>query len=357
MNKEFFRIPAPVDGHVHLRDMGQNKKEDFYTGTSAALAGGYTTILDMPNKQKAIFTLDDLLEEIETAKPKIVCDVGFYFGTDGKNSDEFKRVKGKTPGLKVYLNETTGNLKIALTDLRKIYIAWPQDAGPILLHAELEAVPFSLGIVEEIRRKTHYCHVSTKKDLELIIEAKRKGLPITCGVTPHHLFLTKDDIKKLGAFAEMKPPLGTQEDVDFLWKNLRFIDVIESDHAPHTIEEKQSQKPPSGVPGLETTLPLMLTAVSQKRLILERLIELISTNPQKIFGIKIPESTFTEVDLDETYLLSNRGLKTKCGWTPFAEREVAGRVNRVFIRGEKVFEDGEILAKQGSGRIILSDRQ
>lgn len=351
-------LPGAIDihTHLHLHDLGQGKKEDPIIGC-ATLAGGYVAIFDMPNKPKAIFTLKLLQQEIEIVKPKIVCDVGFYFGSDGKNLDEFKKVKKIVMGLKVYLNKTTGHLKLDdPNDLEKIYNAWPEDAGPILLHAEKDMIPFSLAIAQKIRRKTHYCHISTKEDLRQIIKAKHRNVPVTCGVTPHHLFLTKDDTKRLGSFGCVKPELTSQKDVDYLWQNLRFIDVIESDHAPHMIGKKLSEKFPFGLPGLETTLPLMLTAVTQGRLTLSRLIKLISTNPQKILGIKLPESTFTIVDLSEKHVLNIEELKTKCGWTPFAGREVQGKVKAVFIRGRKVFENGKVLAKPGSGKILKPEQ-
>lgn len=353
MIEKLLRIPAPVDIHVHLRDMGQDHKEDFGTGTRAALAGGFTLVDDKPNKLKPILTLEDLAKEIEVARVKIVCDVGFDFGSDGKNLSEFSRIKNLTNRLKVFLNETTGNLKLDNPSvlLPKIYSAWPED-GLILLHAEDDMIPLALRVVEKTRRRTHFHHVSTKRDLEPIIEAKKQGLPVTCGVTPHHLFLTQDDIGKLGSFGIMKPALAIQKDVDFIWKNLDFADVIESDHAPHTKEEKLSGKPPSGVPGLETTLPLMLTAVAQGRLTLPRLIELISINPQKILGIKLPELTYTLVDLTEKYTLNNDGLETRCGWTPFAGKEVQGKVKTVFLRGQKVFDDNQVLVNSGSGEIF-----
>lgn len=352
MTERLLGISAPVDLHVHLRDMGQDHKEDFDSGTRAALAGGSVLVDDKPNKLKPIFTFEDLQEEMRVAKPKILCDVGFDFGSDGKNLDEFPRIKLLTNRLKVFLNETTGNLKLADPNLlRKIYQAWPEN-GLILLHAENDMVPFALRVAKEIKRKTHFHHISTKRDLGPIIEAKRKGLPVTCGVTPHHLFLTQNDLKRLGSFGYMKPELATQEDVDYIWKNLDFVDVIESDHAPHTSEEKLSEKPPSGVPGLETMIPLMLTAVFQGRLTSHRLVELISINPQKILGIKLPESTYTIVDLMEKYELGIDGLETKCGWSPFAGRKVQGKVKEVYIRGQKVFADGKILANPGSGEIF-----
>jgi len=354
MERMIARIQAPVDLHVHLRGRGQDNKEDFHTGTRAALAGGIVLVDDKPNKKKPIFTLEDLVEEIEEARPKILCDVGFDFGSDGKNLDEFPRITKLTNRLKVFLNETTGNLKLDNPSylLPKIYSAWPKDKL-ILLHAEGEMVPLAISVIDKFKKRSHFHHVSTKKDLEFTIAAKKRGLPVTCGVTPHHLFMTKDDARKLGPFGYMKPELATQEDVDFIWKNLDFVDVIESDHAPHTREEKLSEKPPSGVPGLETMLPLMLTAVAQGRLTLPRLIELISTNPQEILGIKLPQSTYTIVDLDEKYKLGNKGLETKCGWTPFAEMEVQGKVKTVFIRGRKVFDNGQILVPPGFGSVLV----
>ena len=201
-------------------------------------------------------------------------------------------------------------------------------------------------------QRLHICHISSEIEFQAIINAKKKGYKVTCGVTPHHLFLTIDDEKKLGPFGMMKPSLKTKKDVNFIWKNLNYIDVIESDHAPHTIEEKNSGKMPFGVPGLETTLSLLLTAVSKKRLTLEKLIELCFKNPKKIFNIKTDENTFVEVDDKEEYIIDNKNLKTKCGWSPFVGWKVKGKIKRVYIRGKKVFEDDNILVKLGFGKII-----
>lgn len=346
-------LPGLIDPHVHLRDPGQTYKEDFYTGTSAALAGGFTTVLDMPNNKTPITTLEGLEEKIKIAKEKIVCDVGFYFGSMGDNLEEFKKVRGKVKGLKLYLNETTGNFLIDKAKLKKIFTAWIP--APILLHAEDETVEYVIKLVSKIRTKIHFCHISTRKDLEQITEAKEKGLPITCGVTPHHLFLTEQDAKTLGPFGKMKPPLRSKKDVEFLWKNLKTIDVVESDHAPHTIEEKQDQNPPFGVPGLETTLPLLLTAVSENRLSIDDIIRLCFTNPTKIFvrrpaGLSL--ETKIEVDLHKSYTIKYESLKTKCGWSSFEGWKVKGKVEKVYLRGKKVFEDGKILANPGFGNVL-----
>lgn len=348
------KLPGLIDIHVHLRDPGQTYKEDFFTGTSAALAGGFTTIIDMPNNIQPLVSLKVLNEKIKSAMAKAVCDIGFYFGSRGDNIIQFEKIKDKVFGLKLYLNQTTGNLLIDKKNILKVYKAWFGQL--ILVHVEDDKIEEIFKAVKKTGKNTHICHVHTKYILNKIIKAKKSGLPITCGVTPHHLFLTKDDLIKLGPFGLMKPELQTKKDQEFLWKNLKYIDVIESDHAPHDIEEKISGKPLYGVPELETTLPLLMTAVSQKRLKIDRLIELCFENPKKIFNIITDKNTYIEIDPDEEYIIDNKNLKTKCGWSPFAGWKVKGKLKRVFLRGKKVFEDGKILVKAGTGGLLIQKK-
>lgn len=355
MSKELLKLPGLIDPHVHLRDPGATHKEDFYTGTCAALAGGYTSILDMPNNPQPTVTIENLREKIQEASQKIVCGVGFYFGATEDNFPEYPGVEREIKGLKIYLDSTHGPLLVnTLEGLANSFQHW-SSRKPVLVHAEDLSVAKVIGFVSLFRKPTHFCHVSLASEIELIKRAKEQGLPITCEVSPHHLFLTEEDARTLGGFGMMKPPLRTSKDVDALWQNLDVVDIVASDHAPHTVEEKKSANPPFGVPGLETTLPLMLTAVAQNRLSLERLVELTCSNPQKIFNLRPWEGTFVEVDLvdlKESYVLENEGLKTKCGWTPFAGKRVQGMVRRVFLRGKKVFEDGKVLVTPGSGEVL-----
>lgn len=344
-------LPGLIDIHVHLRTPGQEHKEDFLTGTQAALAGGFTTVLDMPNNKIPITTQALLQQKIDLAKQNIVCDLGFYFGSLGDNLEEFEKVQDKVFGIKLYLNVTTGNFLIDEEKLTKIYGAWSSNQ-PILLHCEGETMPMALKVIRATKKKTHICHISSKEELSSIIAAKEEGLPITCGVTPHHLFLTKEDAKRLGPYGHMKPYLKTQEDVNFLWQNLDQVDVIESDHAPHTKAEKDSETPPFGVPGLETTLPLLLTAVSEGKLSIEDIRGLLFENPQRIFNIPTDEKTYIEVDETEEYEIKNADLKTKCKWSPFDGWKVKGKVKTVYLRGEKVFAGGKVLVDEGSGKII-----
>jgi dihydroorotase len=343
-------LPGLIDPHVHLRDPGQTHKEDFLSGTSAALAGGYTTIMDMPNNVEPITTLERLEAKIASARGQAVSDIGFHFGTLGDNFAEFPKVIDKVMGLKIYLNVTTGGFIIDKAKLRSIYEAWP-DTKPILLHAEEDVSDLVGSTLQAVPRKTHMCHVSSRAELEFVIKAKDAGLPISCGVTPHHLFLTAKDADELGPFGFMKPFLKPKADVDFLWQHLAYIDVIESDHAPHTKAEKDSDSPPFGVPGLETTLPLMLTAEAEGRLTRVQLIDRLHANPARIFGVTPDETTHIEVNMDE-YEINNEDLQTKAGWTPFAGRRVVGKVERVILRGDIAYESGRVLAQPGSATVL-----
>lgn len=347
---ETIELPGLIDLHVHLRDPGQTHKEDFFTGTSAALAGGFTTVIDMPNNLKAVTTEELLNEKLASAKEKAVCDIGFNFGTLGDNYDEFEKIKDKVVGLKIYLNITTGNFIVDKPKLAEIYANWHSDK-PIFLHAEEDVSDLVLSTLRKYPKRTHLCHVSSRQELEFIIQAKREGLPITCGVTPHHLFLDENDGKRLKGLGFMKPFLKPASDQEFLWDNLNSIDVFESDHAPHTLEEKHSSDPPFGVPGLETMLPLLLTAERDGRLTRVQLLEKLYHTPAKILGLKPDTNSKIEVDMSE-YEIKNEELKTKCGWSPFAGRKVIGKVKKVYIRGDLVYENGEVLATPGSGRII-----
>ncbi len=345
-------LPGLIDPHVHLRTPGQEYKEDVTTGTAAAIAGGFTTVLDMPNNLTPITTLERLEEKREIANKQALCDIGFYFGTDGTNFEEFEKVKGMVKGLKIFLNPTTGNLMIEnemIVD--QIIAAWTAEL-PILFHAEGEKVDLVINLAKKYNKRMHICHISTRASLEKIIKAKAQDIPITCGVTPHHLFLTEVLREKRGGFARMKPELETQKDVDFLWDCIDAIDVIESDHAPHTIAEKQGNPPPSGVPGLETTLSLLLTAVHEHRLTIDDIKQLCYENPAEIFTIQKDIETKIEIDLDEKWIVENEKLQTKCKWSPYSGWEMQGKVKRVFIRKTKVFEDGKILVEPGFGEII-----
>jgi dihydroorotase-like cyclic amidohydrolase len=342
------RLPGLIDAHVHLRDPGQTDKEDFTTGTSAALAGGFVTVLDMPNNAVPITSVERLQEKQRIAAQKAVSDIGFHYGSLGDNLESFAEASRLATGLKLYLNKTTGGYLLDAAHLRKIYAAWPRESV-VLLHVEEDLIDVAIESIKDIDRPVHICHMPSRAILSKIIEAKRAGLPITCGVCPHHLFLNTDDLVRLGVYGDMLPSLKTRDDQAYLWDHLDDIDIFESDHAPHTKAEKEAGA--HGVPGLETTLSLLLTAEKQGKISREQIIDKCFTRPAEIFNLPTDENTYIEVDMDE-YEIKNEDLFTKCGWSPFAGQKVVGKVVTVYIRGEKVFDRGVVLSRPGSGQIL-----
>jgi len=346
-------LPGLIDVHTHLRVPGGEHKEDFATGTAAALAGGLTMILAMPNTNPPLTTTAVYQSTIAQARANIRCDVGLYAGASAEDVACLPALGEQAPALKIYLNDTFGKLRVEeLPTLMACFQNWPRHK-PIALHAEKQSVAVSMGLAATYNRPVHIVHVSRREEIELIADAKAQGLPVTCEVTPHHLFMDQSDAARLGPLGDMRPILGTPDDVAALWAHIdTTIDCIATDHAPHTLTEKWGTTPPPGVSGLETSLPLMLTAVENGRLTLPRLVELMHTNPRRIFGLPEQPETHVEVEMMPT-IIRNENLFTKCGWTPFDGREVAGRVTRVVLRGEVVFENGRVLAEPGNGRLIL----
>ena len=350
------RIDGMVDPHVHLRDLAWAHKATFASETAAALAGGYWAVLDMPNTPPSTVNraaLDTKLERITAAAR---CDWGVYLGaSQADNTGEFAGVDADVCGLKIFCNDTTGDLLVEDQCLRdRMFAAWTSPK-PIAVHAEGETVLQILELVRKYRRHTHFLHISTAEEIGFLRAAKEEGLPISVGVCPHHLYLTEDDVPRLGGFALMKPMLKTPRDVAALWAAIRdgVVDVIESDHAPHTLDEKQSAKPPYGVPGLETTLPLMLTAVHDGRVTLERVIDMVSTNPRRIWGLIAPRDTFAVVDLDASYEITRAGLHSACGWSPYEGLRVTGRVISTWQRGEIVYDGEQVKALAGAGQRVV----
>ncbi|MGC9347331.1 MAG: amidohydrolase family protein [Anaerolineae bacterium] len=340
----YVKLPGLADVHVHLRAPGGEHKEDVRSGTTAALAGGFTTVLAMPNTHPPLVTLSDYRAAERRAEAEALCDVHHFAGASADHVEELPALGREAVGLKVYLDQTYGPLRITdLTTLLACFCAWPEEKV-IAFHAEGPGVAIAIGLAAAFDRPIHLCHISRRSEMLLIAEAKRRGLPVTCEVTPHHLFLTEQDLPRLGAFGMMKPSLATPADVEALWSHIdTTIDCVATDHAPHTIAEKRSSEAPPGVPGLETALPLMLTAVAEGRLSLERLVELMATNPRRIFRLPKQPDTWIEVDLDADDVISQQGLHSKCGWSPFSGVRVRGRVHRVRFRGRAVFQEGEIL--------------
>jgi carbamoyl-phosphate synthase/aspartate carbamoyltransferase/dihydroorotase len=331
------RLPGLIDVHVHLREPGGVQKEDLSSGSAAALAGGFTLVLDMPNNTPPTVDAATLAAKKQGAAGRLHCDVGMFLGARAEGDLPDAATAAASAGLKVYLDATFGPLR--LTDLGRLesYVAaWPR-TKPMVFHAEGTSVAVAIALGAAWDRPVHLCHISRAAEIRLIRQAKERGLTVTCEVAPHHLFLTDEDAARLGALGDMRPMLARPSDVASLWENIAVVDMIATDHAPHTVGEKASAKPPPGVPGLETSLALMLTAVADGRLSMERLVEMMYTTPQRIFCLPSQPETWTEVDTDERWVIPASGFYTRCGWSPFAGMPVQGRVRRVVLRGDVVY--------------------
>jgi len=345
-------LPGMIDAHVHLRDPGATHKEDITSGTGAALAGGVVGVLDMPNNVPPIVDRVTLEHKLDLYRNKAVSDYGLFLGFDGRDTRSLIELASQVVGLKLYLDETFGDMTTREPAmLAEVFEAWP-GPGPIAVHAESHSIAVALALAGRYRQRVHICHVPHPDDLLAIEAARQRGVQATCEVTPHHLFLSGDAVQRLGAYARMKPPLVSPAEVAQYWDRLSLVDIIATDHAPHTRAEKESPAAPPGVPGLETALPLALYAVDRGRLSLDRLIDLMHRNPLRVYGLCAPPDSRVELDLGEPYRLPFEGYRTRCGWSPFVDQWALGRVRRVRLRGRVVYDEGQILAEPGDGRAL-----
>ncbi len=341
------KYPGLIDIHVHLREPGATHKEDFKTGSRAAIKGGFTFIIDMPNNAVPVVSLERLEEKILLADQKSICGIGFHYGTNGLNTDTFDKAcsNSRVFGLKVYCNHTTGEMLIedpVLIDA--VFKSWESDK-PVLVHAEGPQLAMAIEVAKKYKRRLHVCHISQKSEVEMVKKAKTQGQQISAGVCPHHLFMTETDRGKMKGYAMMKPPLGTQNDQDTLWGGLNdgTIDLVETDHAPHTREEKEKDPPAFGVPGLEWAVGLLGKAISEKRIPKQLFQKVLHDNPKKIFQIPDQVDTFIEVDFEKRYIVESKTYETKCGWSPYEGWELIGKVETVSFKNRKLIENGKFL--------------
>lgn len=358
------KLPGLIDPHVHVREPGQTHKEDWDTATASALAGGITMILAMPNTKPPIFDASTLDLALASAKEKARCDYAQFVGAGPANAEIAAQLAPRAAGLKMYLDSTFGELRLDDMSLWMPHFEkFPKDM-PIVLHSESRSMAAGILFAAIYDRPVHIAHISLKEEILLIKAAKERGLKVTCEVCPHHLFLTSSSPifgenggGQGGGWGrkEVRPHLATQEDVDALWANLDVIDVFATDHAPHTLAEKDSDNQPPGFPGLETILPLLLTAVHDDRLTINQIIAKMHTIPKRIFHLPDQSKTRVEVDENTSYEIHAADLHSRCGWTPFEGWQVWGRVTRVVLRGQDVYKDGEVLAKTGYGKNVRDD--
>jgi dihydroorotase len=388
-----FLFPGLIDVHVHFRDFEEKEKEDWSNGSKAAVAGGVTTVLDMPNNKPAI-TSRELLEKKGTiASKKSLVNFGFHFAATNENVDEIKKVEGIS-SVKFYIGSTTGDLLIENAKIfeyfnilgkRKILatihgedeqmleyyekIVKAKGKKDVLSYADSrpnicasEAMNKIIYFSKFFKNEVHFCHVSTFEEVDLLRKHHFKWL--SSEVTPHHLLLSKKHLKKLKGFGKVNPPLRSEKDRKELWKAIHdnTIKIIASDHAPHLKEEKRRENiwdVPAGIPGVETLFPLLLNEVSKKRITSQKIAKLVAENPAKIFGIKRKgkiqegyDADLVLVDLKKEKTVKNEDLFTKCSWSPFDGWKLKGWPIKTFVLGNLVFDDGEIINEEVKGKKV-----
>ncbi len=344
------KLPGLIDPHVHFREPGGTHKEDWDSGTAAALAGGFTAVLAMPNTRPPVTNRETLRLALDSAKAKARCDYAQFLGAGPDNLDELTELGYRTAGLKMYLDQTFGPLRLDdMTVWMEHFKRWPHNL-PIVAHAEARSMAVVILMAAIYDRPIHLAHVSLREEILLIRQAKERGIKVTCEVAPHHLFLTNQDIPSIGeGRSDVRPRLASPTDQQALWENMSVIDCFATDHAPHTLEEKSGPNPPPGFPGLETALPLLLTAVHEGQLTLDELVQRMVIRPRQIFNLPEQADSWVEVDPEEIWEIKGSQTFTRCGWTPFEGRKVHGRVRRVVLHNKEAFRDGQVLAKPGSG--------
>ena len=345
-------IPGVIDPHVHMRDPGLTHKEDFTTGSMACAKGGVTTFFDMPNTIPNTITKDELMKKKEIHKGTSYVDYGFWFGGSKEdNHKEVIQIQDKVIATKVFMNVSTGNMLVEDDEILENIFRASKLVG---VHAEGEMVKKAILLSEKTNVPVYLCHLSTKEEVQVVREAKKKGIKVYGEVTPHHLFFNVDDVER-NPLLRMKPELKTKEDNDALWEGILdgTIDTIGTDHAPHRIEEKQ-EKLTFGIPGVENSLEMMLKAVKCDKITFEKLMKIMSENTANIFGIKNKgkialgyDADLVIVDINTEEIIKKENVISKCGWTPYEGFEKGGKILTTIVRGNVVFNDGKFINKIG----------
>ncbi len=390
-------LPGLIDAHVHLRDQDLGYKEDFSSGTAAAANGGVTLVIDMPNNKPVTMDQRTLKERMAIAKQKSVINVAFYSAFPEEIDEMQGIVQEGAKGFKLYMSEKIGGLdpendevlvrafreaakldvpiSIHAEDRKLLQITLKRMEGKqnnsidsyLKVHSpevEARAIGRAIEIAKKSGTRTHICHLSTNRGMQIIWAARASGLPVTCEVTPHHLFLSSHHLKDIGPIALTNPPLRSRRNIRSLWSGLQagLIDILVSDHAPHTLEEKARPavwESAAGIAGIETLLPLMLTQVSRKRLPLSLLVRMMSESPAGIFRLEsrrgLSEGNYADlvvVDLKREWKVDASKFYSKAKFSPFDGWRVKGKPVKTFVNGCLVMDEGEIVAKPGEGMVI-----
>ena len=352
---------------MHFREPGFEHKATMASEAKSARSGGVLTVCEMPNTNPPCVTVEALTKKVNMADNITDCDIRFFFGiTEAAHIKELRtawnddKLRRRLCGVKLYLDHSTGNQKVEGGIVEDIFAVCAElgvtlvahcedseindaaaqmirekypDEDDVSLHSlmrpsasEARSIAYAIGLAKKYGTHFHVAHLSTAQGLEQVRQAKADGASVTCEVSPHHLFLSVEDYDRLGALGKMNPPLRPKQDTQALWAGIEdgTVDCIATDHAPHTLNEKQVSpvlSAPSGVPGVETMVPLLLT-----RLTPQQVKTICFENPNRIFNLNAPAEDRIEIDLDEEWVISAKNLHSKCGWTPFEGMAAKGKV-------------------------------
>lgn len=385
-------LPGVVDSQVHFREPGLEYKEDLETGSRAAVLGGVTAVFEMPNTKPLTTSEAALADKINRATNRMHCDFAFWVGGTRDNAaevGELERLPGAA-GIKVFMGSSTGDLLVEddegvasiLKNTRRRAAFHSEDEFRLRerLGERVEGDPSShpvwrdeiaalrcterlVRIARQARARIHVLHISTAEEIAFLEQHKDVA---TCEATPHHLTLAADDYARLGNLIQMNPPVRAARHRDGVWHGVSqgIVDVLGSDHAPHTLEEKRKTYPasPSGMTGVQTLVPIMLDHVNAGKLTLERFVDLSSHGPQRIFGMARKgriaagyDADFTIVDLKRTETITNASQGSKAGWTPYDGRQVTGWPVGTVIRGKRIMWEGEIVTPSQGRAVEFSE--
>ena len=375
-------LPGVIDTQVHFREPGKNNAENLETGSRAAVAGGVTSVFEMPNTNPPTSTFKEFNNKLNVAKGRMFCNYAFYFGATPDNMKELAAVNTLEGccGVKLFAGSSTGNLLVSqekdiekvISNSSKIISVHSEDENILLSRKKfikegdvsshpvwrneecaLESTKRVVRIAQKYKKKIHILHISTKEEIDFFADKKEN---VTFEITPQHLTLFAPNCyEKLKTFSQMNPPLRSKDHYDRLWDAVKesLVSTIGSDHAPHTKEDKNKKYPlsPSGMPGVQTLLPIMLDHVNKGKLKLEQLIKLVCENPSDLFGIKNKgyikenyDADLTIVDMNKEVVIKDNWIESKCGWTPFNNYKVKGFPIATIVNGEIVMENGKIIS-------------
>lgn len=377
--KEKYILSGIIDPHVHMRDMDQSYKEDWQSGTLSALRGGITTVMDMPNTQPPTINQSNLNIKRKSAEKSHV-NFGFNMGFAGSNTTEINKIDSFN-AIKVFLCESSGGIHVEGSKHLNVVFSLAQDLNvPLIFHSEsgrcidihaaefeptiqnhhlirnrecaIKSTEMVLEMAENYSCNVYFAHVATAEEMDLISQAKLSNDNLFCEITPHHLLITRKKLESIGNWGRVNPPLRDKKDNERIYQAVLdgTVDTIGTDHAPHTLQEKNQDylNAPSGFPGFETSLPLLLNEVNSGKISMGLLEKLLSTNAAEIFQLdrrgKIETGYFADltiVDIEKDYTVEPDSFQTKAKYSPFIGMELKGDVFMTVVNGEIGYHDGQ----------------